>query len=83
MYLHTLLNRNNKEITKKILTAQIAQPFKEDFCELVNKDIQMIKLEQTYEEIAHMKKSSLKIGGGDKWMKSKTVRWTPPGLFSG
>ena len=23
------------------------------------------------------------LGGGDKWVKSKTVRWTPPGLFSG
>ena len=24
-----------------------------------------------------------KVGGGDKWVKSKAVRWTPPGLFSG
>ena len=23
------------------------------------------------------------VGGGDKWVKSKTVRWTPPRLFSG
>ena len=23
------------------------------------------------------------VGGGDKWMKSKTVRCTPPGLFRG
>ena len=23
------------------------------------------------------------LGGGDKWVISKTVRWTPPGLFSG
>ena len=23
------------------------------------------------------------IGGCDKWVKSQTVRWTPPGLFSG
>ena len=25
----------------------------------------------------------LPVGGGDKWVKSKTVRWTPPGLFNG
>ena len=24
----------------------------------------------------------LLVGGGDKWVKSKTVRWTPSGLFS-
>ena len=23
------------------------------------------------------------LGGGDKWVKSKTVSWTPPALFSG
>ena len=61
MYLHTLLNRSNKEITKKVLNAQIVQPSKGDFCELVNRDIQMIKLEKTYDEIAQMKKTSLKI----------------------
>ena len=27
--------------------------------------------------------SAMVIGGGDKWVKSQTVRWTPPGLFSG
>ena len=26
---------------------------------------------------------ALSIGSGDKWVKSQTVRWTPPGLFSG
>ena len=26
-------------------------------------------------------RNAILVGGGDKWVKSKTVRWTPPGLF--
>ena len=34
------------------------------------------------ENISSVEDLASVLGGGDKWVKSKTVRWTPPGLFS-
>ena len=38
---------------------------------------------QAHDEIGQSSICCSLLGGGDKWVKSKTVIWTPPGLFMG
>ena len=61
MYLHTLVNRGDSEVTKKTYLAQKADPLKGDFCLLVEDDKKMLKLDKTDDEIKYMKKYQLKL----------------------
>ena len=56
MYLHTLLTREDKEMTKKIYRAQQDDPVKGDLYLLVKKDREMLNVDQTEDEISDMKK---------------------------
>ena len=60
MYLHTILTRNDSEVTKKIYEAQKINPNKGDFAKLVKVDLERIKLNNTEDEIKAMKKGELK-----------------------
>ena len=42
MFLHTILGRDKDELTRRVLEAQINNPTKGDFIELVEKDMGMI-----------------------------------------
>ena len=56
LYLHTLLNRNDTELTKKVYLAQKDDPVKGDFCLLVKNDLKMLEIEKTNSEIKTIKK---------------------------
>ena len=47
LYLHTILNRSEDELTKKIYKAQKECPTKGDFCELVAEDLELIGLDES------------------------------------
>ena len=61
LYLHTLLNRDDRELTKKVYLAQKGDPTKGDFCLLVEKDLKMLEIKKTHAEIKEMKKEQLKM----------------------
>ena len=60
MYLQTILKRNNNEMTKKMYIVQKTNKTKGDFYELVWRDIKMLELNLTEQQICDMKKSYLK-----------------------
>ena len=60
LYLHTILNREDKEITKRTYDAQKQDPINGDFCLLVQKDLKMIGLNLTDNEIKKLSKGQLK-----------------------
>ena len=49
IYLQTLLKRNDGEVTKQVLLAQIEEPFKGDFVQLVEEDLKSIKFPINYD----------------------------------
>ena len=58
LYLHTIVNRNDDELTKKVYNTQKECPTKGDFCELVREDLRLIGLEE--DSISNYSKSSFK-----------------------
>jgi hypothetical protein len=60
LYLHTILSRDDEELTKKIYQAQKADPMEGDFSELVAEDIKMLDINKTDDEIREMNKPELK-----------------------
>jgi hypothetical protein len=60
LYLQTILKRDATELTSKILKAQVEDPFKGDFCQLVDEDVQMIHLNMLHSEIQKISKNKLK-----------------------
>ena len=61
MYLHTLMNRDETEVTKQTYLAQKADPLKGDFCLLVEADKKLLNIDKTDEELKDMKKGPLKL----------------------
>ena len=59
-YLHTLLKRDNTELTKQILMAQSNNPCKGDFIELVQADAQQIGVSCNFEDLVKLSKNVLK-----------------------
>ena len=59
LYLHTLLNRDDKELTKKIYLAQKDDPSKGDFCLLVENNLKMLEIRKSNSEIKEMKKRTI------------------------
>ena len=60
LYLQTILKRNPDELILRVYTAQKHEPIVGDFCELVQKDFQLLNLQLTDECIASMSKYDLK-----------------------
>ena len=58
LFLHTLLKRDNNELTKQIYSAQKENPLPGDFCEIVSADLKLIGL--TEENVMQMSKSAFK-----------------------
>ena len=52
LYLHGIIQRSDGELVKKVYLAQKADPTDGDFCQLVAKDLQMIDLQMTEDQIA-------------------------------
>ena len=59
-YLHTILNRNDTELTKKIYNAQKLDPVKGDWVTLVKEDLETIEIHLSEEEIVKTKKTHFK-----------------------
>ena len=59
-YLHTLLKRDNTELTKQILMAHSNNPCKGDFIELVQADAQQIGVSCNFEDLVKLSKNVLK-----------------------
>ena len=60
LYLQTILKRNQTEVTRKMYNAQVQDPYKGDFCELVKKHIETLDLKLTNSEIENLSKTKLK-----------------------
>ena len=60
MYLHTIMNRGETEIIRKIYNAQKTNKTKGDFADLVKQDLHKLNITETEEEIQRMPKKSLK-----------------------
>jgi hypothetical protein len=60
MFLHTILKRDDTELTKKIYSLQKADPLKGDFVDLVEADMKMIELNKNDDEIKYMSKQAIK-----------------------
>ena len=58
LYLHTLLHRNENELTKKVYFAQKESPVKGDFCHLVKDDLDLVEMSE--QSILQMSKSEFK-----------------------
>ena len=61
LYLQTIFQREPEELIRKVFEAQKSDPTQGDFCELVEKDCQIINLELTEEEIRDMSRYELRI----------------------
>ena len=48
LFLHTILQRSNEELTKKVYEAQKSNPTKGDFYELVKKDLNVLNITENY-----------------------------------
>ena len=48
LFLHTILQRSNEELTKKVYEAQKSNPTKGDFYELVTKDLNILDITEDY-----------------------------------
>lgn len=66
MYLHTILKRSDDELTKQVLHAQMADPCRGDFVNLVKDDIKAVNLDLNFDDIKSLSKQVLK-----KQLKSK------------
>ena len=58
LYLHTILHRNENELTKKVYLAQKESPVKGDFYHLVKDDMDLVRLSE--QSISQMSKSEFK-----------------------
>ena len=61
LYLHTLLTRQDTELTKKTYLAQKADPTKGDFCLLVEEDKKLIEMAETDDDIKKMTKREIRL----------------------
>ena len=55
-YLHNILSQTDDELTKRVYEQQKKDPCKGDWCELVEKDIDMVNLDMDYNSIKDMPK---------------------------
>ena len=44
LYLHTIVTRDQKELTNKVYKAQVEDPTDGDFCELVKMDLKLLQI---------------------------------------
>ena len=58
LYVHTLMHRNENELTKKVYFAQKESPVKGDFCHLVKDDLDLVEINE--QSILQMSKSEFK-----------------------
>ena len=58
MNLQTILKRPDDELTKRVYNCQKKNPSEGDWCQLVTKDMEVLKLEMTEQEIKDESKSS-------------------------
>ena len=58
MYLQTILKRPDDELTKRVCNCQKKNPSEGDWCQLVTKDLEVLKLGMTEQEIKDESKSS-------------------------
>ena len=61
LYLQTILHRDQKELIYKVYKAQKTDPTKGDFCQLVEKDLQLLGLQLSNDTIRRMSKYEMKI----------------------
>ena len=61
LYLQTILHRDSNELIKKVYLAQKADPVKGDFCQLVEKDRQLIGCQLEDDQIEVMTKYDCKV----------------------
>ena len=54
LYLQTILHRDTEELIQKVYTAQKTDPVKGDICQLVEKDLQLLDLKLSDENISRM-----------------------------
>ena len=55
-YLHEILNREENELVRRVFSAQVENPSKGDFIQLVEEDFNMIGEEINFESICQMTK---------------------------
>ena len=61
MYLHHILTRNENALITRTFWAQVHKPLKNDWCKVVNEDLQALGLEHlSYENISNMGQESLR-----------------------
>jgi hypothetical protein len=61
LYLQTILQRNPDELILKVYLAQKADPVEGDFCQLVDKDRQLLECSLTDDQIRNTSKYDLKV----------------------
>ena len=60
IYLHTILKRNNNELTKKVYLCQKESPLVGDWCLLVAEDFNKLDIQMSDEQIEQMHVSDYK-----------------------
>jgi len=60
LYLHTILQRSKDDLIRRVYDAQKDDPSEGDFCQLVKKDLELIEVELTEEEIETSKRGYIK-----------------------
>jgi hypothetical protein len=61
MYLHHILTRDQESLIARVLSAQLEQPAKGDWCVVVQEDMEALGINITLNQVAEMSKNSLKL----------------------